>query len=236
MFKTLEEAQAEYNRLKAESERLEANKKALEVDLEAAKKAVTTPPDVETLVASKISEAIADIKQKLDNAYKVRDEALAKVAEHDRFAAESKRAQLIAEGKLQEAADAEIAQLKAEKADLEKANTELARNNEVRQMLSAVEFRNDKAADIAFKEISSELIRNDKGIWVHSSGKSIKDFVGEFIKDENQSFLFKPKTNNGGGGNPIKGTTVDGKVSLFKMSQAEVIKAAAEGNLPKQRK
>lgn len=205
----------------------------LMVDLEAAKKAVTTPPDTETLIATKIAEAIADIKVKLSGAYDARDAALQKVAEFEREKNEAIKAQLAAEGKHKELADLQLAEKDAKIKDLEKANTELARNNEVRSHLAGLEFRNDKAADLAFREITNELVKDDKGNWVHKSGKSITDFVKEFSTDESQSFLFKPKTNNGGGGTQHSSGAPDNTGSLFKLSTPELLKRAAEGTLRK---
>lgn len=205
----------------------------LMVDLEAAKKAVTTPPDTETLIATKIAEAIADIKSKLDGAYKSRDEALQKVAEFEREKNEAIKAQLLAEGKHKELSELQLAEKDAKIKDLEKANTELARNNEVRSYLAGLEFRNEKASDLAFREITNELVKNEQGIWTHKSGKSIAEFVKAFATDESQSFLFKPKANNGGG-SPAHtgGKPGEGKpASLFNLSTAEILKRAAEGTL-----
>lgn len=204
----------------------------LTADLEAAKKAVTVPPDVETLVASKIAEAVADIKPKLDKAYEARDAALQKVAEFEREKNEAIKAQLLAEGKHKELSELQLAEKDAKIKDLEKVNTELARNNEVRSQLAGLDFRNEKAMNLAFREITNELVRNDQGVWVHKSGKSIDEFVKEFAKDDSQSFLFKPKTNNGGGGTQHSRTAPGEKpASLFSLSQAEILKRAAEGTL-----
>lgn len=222
-----QQREAEEQRLREEEEARQAtlkNKNSTDDDL------------VKKLVEERVAEQLKEIKGKLDNAYSARDEALRKVkeAEEAKKADEIKRLQ--DEGKHKEALELQLAEERAARATLEKRNTELSRDVTVRTALSGLEFRNDKAADIAFKEITGQLVQNDSGVWVHKSGVSISDFVGAFAKDEEQSFLFKTKTNNGGGSssNNSKGTNTDGKPkSLFSMSQDEVIKMAREGKLPK---
>jgi non-ribosomal peptide synthetase component F len=93
-------------------------------------------------------------------------------------------------------------------------------------------FRNDKAAEMAFREIVSNLVQTDDETWVHRSGVTVRDYCEAFSKDDEQSFLFKPKVSSGAGTQASKGTNrSDGKKSLFDMSQAEVLKLAAEGKL-----
>lgn len=214
--------------------RLEAERKAAE-EAEAARKAANNKDDddlVKKLVEERVAEQLKEIKGKLDNAYSARDEALRKVkeAEEAKKAEEIKRLQ--EEGKHKEALELQLAEERATRVALEKRNTELSRDVAVRASLTGLEFRNDKAADIAFKEITGQLIQRDDGVWVHKSGVSISDFIGAFAKDEEQSFLFKTKTNNGGGSssNNAGGTNTDGKPkSLFAMSQDEVLKMVREG-------
>lgn len=219
--------------------RLEAERKAAE-EAEAARKATNKDDDdlVEKLVEERVAEQLKEIKGKLDNAFSARDEALRKLKEKEEAdkAAEIKRLQ--DEGKHKEVLEMQLAEERATREALEKRNTELSRDVVVRTALSGLEFRNDKAADIAFKEITGQLVQNDSGVWVHKSGVSISDFIGAFAKDEEQSFLFKTKTNNGGGSssNNAGGTNTTGKPkSLFEMSQDEVIKLAREGKLPQRK-
>jgi len=226
------------NNNQEELARLEAERKAAE-EAEAARKAAGNNGDddlVKKLVEERVAEQLKEIKGKLDNAFSARDEALRKLkeAEEEKKAAEIKRLQ--EEGKHKEVLEMQLAEERAAREALEKRNTELSRDVTVRAALSGLEFRNDKAAEIAFKEITSQLTQNENGVWVHKSGVSVNDFIGAFAKDEDQSFLFKTKTNNGGGSssNTAGGTNTAGKPkSLFEMSQEEVLKMAREGKLPK---
>jgi hypothetical protein len=59
--------------------------------------------------------------------------------------------------------------------------------------MTGLEFRNKKAQDLAFQEVVSQLVQNDKGDWVHKSGSTVKDFVESFAKDDSNNFLFKPR-------------------------------------------
>ncbi|MDH5185164.1 MAG: hypothetical protein OEX12_14880, partial [Gammaproteobacteria bacterium] len=159
------------------------------------------------MVAEKVEAELAEIKSKLNNAYATRDEAIAKLAEKEQAEEESRLEKLREEGKHKEAFDLELTKERAKNDALLKRNTELSRDNVVRESLRGLDFRNEKAADVAFKEVISELSQNENGEWVHKTGVSVSEFVQAFSKDEVQSFLFKPKTSTGAGsqqgnGNP----------------------------------
>lgn len=191
---------------------------------------------VKKLVEERVAEQLKDVKVKLDNAYAARDEALKKTKELEDQQKQDHLKRLEEEGKHKEVLELKLAEEKAAREVVEKRNTELTRDVNVRTALAGLEFRNEKAADIAYREIIGNLIRKDDGTWIHRSGISIHDYVEAFSKDEDQSFLFKTKTNNGGGSSSHSsgGGNPSGKPkSLFSMSQEEVLKMAREGKLPK---
>jgi hypothetical protein len=190
----------------------------------------TVPDDV---LEKAISEKLKPIKAQLNNAYSERDRVLGELAEFKERDRKLELERLVDEGKHKEAFDLQIAEEKAKFAALEKRNIELTRDNQVREVLRGLEFRNKRAGDIAFKEIIDELVQNESGTWVHKSGVPISDYVDLFSKDENQSFLFKPKSSSGAGlgsSNSTPNTTTKSK-SLFDIPQDELIKMAAEGKL-----
>ena len=218
--------------------------KAAEAAAEAAKAASpgTTKADsdmIAKLVQDRLDAELAGIKKSLDGAYKQRDEGLAKIAAFETKEKEATLVRLKEEGKHKEAFELQLAEERAANAALMKRNTELSRDVNVRDALRGFTFRNDKAADMAFREITSNLVQNEHKEWIHRSGISIRDYCEAFSKDEEQSFLFKAKTNSGGGAAPQVGGTPpvnDKPKSLFAMPQAEVIRMAAEGKfgaLPK---
>lgn len=193
--------------------------------------------DFQKKLDEELEKRLADIKSKLDGAYSQRDAALAKVAEREAKDREAEVARLREAGKEKEAHALELAELKARAEALEKRNTELSRDNAVRTALAAHPLRNDKASQMAYQGIVSELVLNDKGEWVHKSGITIPDFVAAFAADKDNEFLFKSKPNSGSGSGGAKPSDTAGKPkSLFGMSQAEVMKMAAEGKLPNQSK
>lgn len=192
---------------------------------------------VEKLVNDRLEARLAEIKGKLDNSFKQRDEALAKIADFERKEREATLKRLEEEGKHKEAYEMRLAEANAANEALRKQNTELSRDVGVKDALKSYTFKNDKAHEMAFKEIVSNLIQDDKGQWIHRSGISIKDYCEAFSKDDDQSFLFKAKTSSGGGSSSTTGNSKpveSGKSnSLFNMTQAEVLRLAAEGKLPK---
>jgi len=123
---------------------------------------------------------------------------------------------------------------KAKNAELEKTNVELSRDITVREALRTLDFRSVNANEMAFKDITEKLVQNDEGTWVHTSGKSISEYVTAFSEDENNGFLFKAKTSSGSGTSSSSTGTSTGSgksTSLFDRPQSEVLKMAEEGKL-----
>jgi len=190
---------------------------------------------VEKLVKERLATELAAIKGKLDNSYAARDAALNKAAELEAKERERELKRLEEEGKHKEAFEIRLAEEKAAREVAERRNIELTRDLEIKNVLASLPLRNPRASDMAFENIARELVQNDKGVWVHRSGVSVKDFIKSFADDEDNSFLFKPKTNSGGGTTTTAPSSPAASKSLFAMSQAEVMKMAAEGKLPKRK-
>lgn len=189
---------------------------------------------IEKLVKERLENSLKDIKEKLNKAYGARDEAFKKVAEFEQKEREAELKRLKEEGKFKEAYEMQLAEEKARREALEKKNIELTRDIDVRNSLTTLDFRNDNAAEMAYKEIVGQLVRNDDGVWVHRSGIAIRDYVKAFAESEDNSFLFKQKVSSGSGSSSTKNSSsskVDSKKSLFSLSQEEVLKLASEGKL-----
>lgn len=190
-------------------------------------------PDVNDLVKAGIDEALKDIKAKLDKAYGARDEALAKVKTFEQKEREAELKRLQEEGKHKEAFEMQLAEERAAREALEKRNTELTRDLEVKNALAGYELRSEKAFDMAYREVTEQLVRNEQGVWVHKSGIPVKEFLKSFAENADNSFLFKAKVSTGGGSSSTKPSSTSSKPkSLFEMSQAEVLQMAREGKLP----
>jgi len=196
------------------------------------------------LIDDKVKASIADIKGKLDGAYAARDETARKLAEIDAKKRADELKALEDSGKHKEAFDIKIneantkyATLEAENKTLKDKITELTRDADLKDQLRELpkKFRSTKASDMAFKEISNQLVRNDKGEWVHRTGVSLEDFIEAFAKDEANDFLFVPEENTGLGNNRPGPSGDPANKSLFERSQAEVMRMAAEGRLPKRK-
>jgi len=192
------------------------------------------------LVAEKVAEEVKSLKSKLDSAYSVRDEALKRASELEKAEREAALKKLDEEGKHKEAyemrlleKDAAYNELVKKLSDMEKRNVELTRDSQVRDLLGVTKFRNEKAANMAFHEITSQLIRNDKGEWTHRSGVSLGDFVKSFVSDDANSFLLEAKPSSGSGLDAPKPTPGSQKTSLFAKPLTEVLNLAAEGKIPR---
>ncbi len=188
--------------------------------------------NIDEIVQKKVDEQLKDIKQKLDKAYNLRDEAHKKVAEFEQKEREAEIKRLKEEGKLAEAYEKQLADERAKAEVLERKNIELTRDLEVRNALANQPFRNDNALEMAYREIVGQLVRNEQGEWVHKTGVSIRDFVKVFADNGENEFLFKPKVSTGAGLSGSKSTPgSNDKKSIFEMSQEDVLKMAAEGKL-----
>jgi hypothetical protein len=193
---------------------------------------ITPTPPVDD-VDSKIQEALKPIKTKLDSAYKERDEALRKAAEYEQKEKEANIARLQEEGKHKEAFELQLAETQAKLEAVTKRNVELARDAEIKTVLANYALRSDKARDMAYMDIASQLIQNENGVWVHKSGADLRTFVKQFSEHDDNSFLFKAKPSSGGGTTPSGTNNLpdNSPKSIFAMSQEEVLKLAAEGKL-----
>ena len=196
------------------------------------KKIDPTNPEIQAMIKSAVADAVKDVKVKLDAAYAKRDEALQKVSEFEQKERDLEIKRLQDAGKDREAFELQLAELKANQETLQKRNLELSRDVDARQALSAFAFRSEKAAKMAFDEVTSQLVQNEKGEWVHKSGVAVKDFVKTFAENEDNAFLFKQKQNSGNGSQNIPPSSNTTKKSLFEMTQDEVLQMAAEGKLP----
>jgi len=187
---------------------------------------------VTKLVEERINENLKPIKDKLDNAYAARDEALKKIAEYEQKEREAELKRLQDEGKHKEAYEIQLAEEKAKREVLEKRNVELTRDIGLKTILTGYTFRSTTASEMAYKEVIGQLVQNENGNWIHRSGISVEDFVKTFAENEENSFLFQPKISSGSGSSGITTTnTKEAPKSIFDLSQDEVLKRIREGKL-----
>jgi len=178
---------------------------------------------------------LAPIKDKLNKAYGERDSLKEEVDKLRKEKRDAELAHLKETGKEKEALEATISDRDEEIVSLKDQIIALTRDNKVREVFTGFKFRNERAADLAFDQVTKELVQDDKGTWVHRSGKTIKDFLTEFSEDEDNKFLFVEKENRGTGIPPTtKPAPKDTSGKLAGKSQAEVLKMAAQGKLPNQ--
>jgi len=179
-----------------------------------------------------VNERLSQMKSNMDRMAKERDEALKKAAEIEQQQKEAAIKRLEEEGKLQEALEMKLAEANAKLKVFEEENTKLNRDNVVNSQLGSLEFRNERSRQMAYRDIVEQLVQNEDGIWVHKSGTSIQEFVDSYSKSEDNSFLFRVKTNSGGGTTTPSGVSdTTEKKTLSQMSQAEVLALAAKGQL-----
>jgi hypothetical protein len=193
---------------------------------------IPTQAEIDAQIAALVAEQIKEIKGKLDASFTARDEAVRKATQLEEAARKKELEDLTAAGK-----HAEVAQLKmtALEENLKIAQgkiTSYERDSVVKDALRAVKFRNDRSAEMAYRDVVDQLVQNQEGQWVHKTGVSIKDYIGNYTKDEQNSFLFEPKVNSGGGSGPAAGTPKIGAGrKITDLNTQEILAAATAGEL-----
>ena len=186
--------------------------------------------DIKSLVDAEVAKAIKNIKSNLDNAYSERDNALAAVAEAKSEKQKAEIEALEKQGKHSEVMQMKIAEMSAKLETYEQKNTELSRDNAVRSQLNSLNFKSDKAANMAYQDIVGSLRKDATGNWVHENGLSINDAVSSYAKDDNNAFLFSVKANAGSGINPAKPASGNNPVkSIKEMSTDELLANIEKG-------
>lgn len=187
-------------------------------------------PEVQALIDAKLKK-MKESMNKMDAKLKAQAAATAQ-AEADAKAAEITR--LKEDGKVQEALELELEAAKAKLLVAESANTKLTRDGTLETVMSALDFRNARSRAHAKRDLIDELVQDADGVWKHKNGLSIADAVEAYAKDTENKYLFKAKTNTGGGTD----TSNDGKpdtdkklTSLFELTGEEMLKRAASGKL-----
>jgi len=191
-----------------------------------------SPEEIQKQIDDAVAERLAKLKSNLDSAYSSRDEAVKKLAQLEAEAKDRELKQLEAEGKHKEVAEMKLVALQEQLSISQKKITELTRDAAVRDSLVGLDFRNDRSQQMAYRDVLDQLVQDSNGNWVHKTGVSIKDFVSSFSKDEENSFLFKPKQSSGGGSQDHRQT--DGKPlqkKITEMTSQELIAAAQAGQL-----
>lgn len=183
-------------------------------------------------VEALVEERLAKMKANMDRMASERDDALKMKAEMEASAKEATLARLKEEGKVQEALEMELAEAKAKLEVFAKETTQLKRDGVLNDALAGMEFRNDKSRDMARREIVDQLVQNEEGAWVHSTGSNIRDYVEAYAKSEDNSFLFRVKSNTGAGtGNPAGVPSTDTTKAIGDLSTQEILALAAKGKL-----
>jgi hypothetical protein len=187
----------------------------------------------EELIDKVVEERLAKIKASLDKAYADRDAAVKKAVALEDEQKQARMKSLEAEGKHKEIAEMKVAELQEKLRIAEGKVTSLSRDSTVKDALAGLEFRNERSQQMAYKDVIEQLVQDpETGGWIHKSGVSIKEFVGAFSKDDENSFLFKPKTNSGGGtGSPSGNPRLDPNKKLSQMTTQEVLALAQAGKL-----
>lgn len=204
-----------------------------EAPIEAAEEKKSMDDTIAKLVEQRVAEQLQDIKGKLDAAYEIRDEAIKEAAKIKEEQKAIQITKLEEEGKHKEVYELKLADLEGKLEARNAQITELTRNTAVRDAISGLEFRNDSASKMAYTEILAELMQDENGAWIHKSGISIKEYAELYRKDDEKSFLFKPKQSSGVNTGTPAGALQSDPTKLTKpmseMTQEEIMQSINAG-------
>jgi hypothetical protein len=189
----------------------------------------------EERIAAAIDARLKPIKEKLDKAYEARDAALKENTELKAKARDMELKALRDSGQEKEALTLELEELRRENENLRSSNTTLTRDTAIREALSGLKFRNEKASQLAFKDIANVLKKGEDGRWLTPEGDDVKTAVQKFADNEQNSFLFAAKENRGTGSSSHKSTdsASNDTKGLRSRTTAELLEMARQGKLRK---
>jgi len=187
------------------------------------------------IVEAQVAERLAAIKGKLDSAYSARDDAIKEATRMKQEAQARELEALEKAGKHQEVLQMKLAAAEEKLKMADEAITSFRRDSVVKESLRGIKFRNDRAADMAYKSVVEQLVQDKDGSWVHKTGTPIKDFISAFSKDEDNSFLFEAKPNSGAntnnGASQMPDYGAGNKRKITELSAQEVLQLAQAGKL-----
>jgi hypothetical protein len=191
----------------------------------------TTEQEIDPIEQA-VNDRLSKMKENMDRMAKERDEALKKAVEIEQAKKQADIKRLEEDGKIQEALEMKLAEAEARLKVFAEENTKLNRDSVVNSNLSALDFRNERSRQMAYRDIVEQLVQNENGTWVHKSGTNIQEFVDSYSKQEENSFLFRVKANTGAGtSNPSGSSNTEIVKPLSEMSSGEVLALAAKGKL-----
>jgi len=205
-----------------EAERLAAEK------LKAEETTKTPEEEIEAIVAGRL----AKMKDNMDKMATERDAAIKLNADAEAAAKTATIARMKEEGKLQEALELELEVARKEIETYKTETTGLKRDSVLTNALAGMDFKSEKSRDMARREIVDQLVQGEDGAWQHSTGSNIQDYVKAYADSEDNSFLFRVKSNTGAGtGNPAGAPNTDATKKIGEMSTTEILALAAKGKL-----
>lgn len=164
---------------------------------EATQTSQTSPAEFEAAVKARVDAELAKVKESLNKSYGQRDDAVRKAADLEERLKRLEIEALEKEGKTAEALQMRLKEMEAKYAAASEENLKLSRDQQVKDAIATLPFRNDRARAAAFEELRKSLVRDENGLWVHKTGSSISDAVKAFEEDTENEFYFKPSQNQG---------------------------------------
>lgn len=210
------------------------NRNNTDDDLDVTEVQKTLSAEHKKIIDALVREQLAQMKANMDKMARERDEAIKAKTRQEEEKREAELAQMEKDGKIKESLEMRLTAEKERSSILQERLDRLTRDRELSNALRGIEFRNAKAAELAEKAITEQLVKNKDGDWTHRTGAPIADFVKSFLADEDNEFLLKPKRNQGTGtpADQIADSPKSGRPkSLQELTGPELLALARAGKL-----
>ena len=184
-------------------------------------------PEIQAAIDKQVSDAVKDIKSKLDNAYADRDAAREKASTAEKAASTLTRDQDIALLRAREegrtTAETKLAETAARIKALEDHNRQLSRDQALSEAMTGFSFRTPAAQSMARELLLKDVQQDETGKWVAKDCRAVSELVKTTLSSEDHSFLLKAPVSTGTG--TSAGKTVDTpSKSLLDSSNEEIFK------------
>lgn len=201
-------------------------------------KAILENPELLAQLKGHLNEETAQVepdndkvKANIQKAYTERDDALKLAKELQGKARESELVALEAAGKKDEADKMRMQELVDQ---LKMANdqvTGLTRDNALRTTLASLDFKSERAAEMAYKDMVGTLIQDASGNWKSPANETISEYAKRYASDDTNSFMFSVKQSSGSSSMATTTTSRPVSKDTSKMTGLELAQAYEDGSV-----
>jgi hypothetical protein len=137
------------------------------------------------------------VKENIQKAYSDREAMAAELKELRKSQRDSELRQLEESGNQKKADAMRLKELQDQLSEYEGKFTNLTRDQALTQAMSQIDFKSEKAMEVARNDMVSALVKDSTGQWVSPTNQTIPEYVQSYAAEDQNAFLFKSKVSSG---------------------------------------